>query len=115
VIPEDQQKKINFTWECLNFTSVGMELQLYFDRPSTVSYSIPLDKFSLTFWGQPAYKAANRTDYVPFAYNITYPIPAQMDVSSGAFLNSVLLNASLATKMNMFGSFAIQVLISGCL
>lgn len=25
-VPEDEQKKINFTWECLNFTSTGIEL-----------------------------------------------------------------------------------------
>jgi hypothetical protein len=115
VIPEDENKKINYTWECLNFTSDGMELQLYFEEPSTVSYKIPLDKLFLTFWGQPAFKVANRTDYIPYAYNITYNIPAQMDVHSGTALNSLLLNASLATKMNMFGTFFIQVLVSGCL
>ena len=38
-----------------------------------------------------------------------------MEINSGTALNSLLLNASLATKMNMFGSFFIQILVSGCL
>lgn len=38
-----------------------------------------------------------------------------MDVNFGAALDSVLLNASFAAKMDMFGSFFIQVLVSGCL
>ena len=30
VVPFDKNKIVNFTWECLNFTTEGMELQLYF-------------------------------------------------------------------------------------
>lgn len=115
MIPDDEYKKINYTWECLNFTSEGMQLQLHFEKPSTVSYQMPLDKLLLTFWGQPAFKAANRTDYVPYAYNITHNIPAQMNVDSGTVLDSILLDASLAVKINMFGSYAVQIVLSGSL
>ena len=52
-------------------------------------------------------------DYVPYAYNLTYPIPAQLDPASGAMLDSVLTHASLEQKMSMFGSFFVQVLVSG--
>ena len=54
-------------------------------------------------------------DYIPYAYNLTYQIPNQMDSALGALLNNVLTNASLSTKISMYGSFLIQVLISGSL
>jgi hypothetical protein len=38
-----------------------------------------------------------------------------MDPKSGAVLKDVLINASLVTKINMFGSCIVQVLISGSL
>ena len=51
VFPFEKHKVVSFTWECLNFTALGMELQLYFEKPNRVSYEIPLDNLHLTFWG----------------------------------------------------------------
>ena len=56
-----------------------------------------------------------RMDYVPYAYNISYPIPAQLDPALGAFLENVLTHASIEQKMSVFGSYFTQILISGAL
>jgi hypothetical protein len=115
VLPFDKHKVVNFTWECLNFTTEGMELQLYFEKPTRVSYEIPLDMLNITFWGQPFFKAVTRMDYVPMAYNISFPIPPQMDSSMGKFLENDLTHASIEKKMSVFGSYLTQVLISAAL
>ena len=88
MITEDSSNILNFTWECINYTSTQMILQLNFEHPNRVSISLPRDRLQVTFWGQPLFKSL-KGNYVPIAFNVTKTVPCQIDSKRGAELTLI--------------------------
>jgi hypothetical protein len=84
MIPYDPEKIIDFSWNCTNYTSTSLDLQLNFTRPGQVSYLSPRDQIQITFWGKNVFisdtnstlhRELNAVDYIEYGYNLTQQVP----------------------------------------
>ena len=74
--------KMNFTWECVDFTEYEMVLQLYFDYPAFISVSDKPQSIKLVFNSQTAFKDVSERIVWP-GFELTKRLPRQMDYLSG--------------------------------
>ena len=70
---DSEQKKLEFTWEMINFTRDWIYIQLVFKDPWNISMNTAYDTLSVTFWGVHFFKSWQEKE-VLYGTTLYYPL-----------------------------------------
>ena len=86
--PDEDVKKINFTWDITAYSKEHIWLQLTFQNPWDISNDSQFDTLSITFWGVEYFKSHQNKE-VLFGTTLYWPIFRQISASEKETIDSL--------------------------
>ena len=111
-IESTSKDKLNFTWECIDFSESQMVIQLYFENPLFVSATDEPSQLLIVFNNETALLDIEGHTLDP-DLELSRRIPTQMDSKLGEQLDGATTAASNSAKIFLAGEFILSMFFVG--